>query len=117
MTEDRQVVTDAYMWWCQDDVCDCTQYRIERRTPRPYPNRFFDIELIWEGEFWTDGTGRFGDHTDEDNAARLQAFRDAAEAAGIELVKDRFGHWSGRVLERVGTSVGTKPTKGDPLTT
>jgi hypothetical protein len=47
---------EAFVWWCYDEVCDCSQAVIERVTPRVdalWPKR----ERIWEGTFFTEGEG------------------------------------------------------------
>jgi hypothetical protein len=41
---------NAYIWWCGDDYCDCTQPTLERITPNlqmgfPWIHR----ETLWQG--------------------------------------------------------------------
>lgn len=46
----------GYIWWCGDEYCNCLQARIERRTRRT-DARWFAVEDVWEGTFFTDGEG------------------------------------------------------------
>ena len=80
----------AYMWWCGDDECDCTQPVIERYTER---GRFFNIERLWEGSF----------HSQRDPDERAQQEAEMMEAAarfGIELSReDEYSDLYGRKEE------------------
>jgi hypothetical protein len=40
----------AYMWWCGDPVCDCTQPVVERITKRS-DGPGYAFERLWEGTF------------------------------------------------------------------
>lgn len=88
----------AYEWWCGDEVCDCTQYRIERVLPRwtAYGTRY-DRELVWEGQFMSISS----EETRAEKAERLWAFRKAAHENGITLTRTQFGHWAGERPEAV----------------
>lgn len=47
----------AGIWWCGDEVCDCTQPIVERVTPNTdagYP--WVRRERIWEGQFCSEAT-------------------------------------------------------------
>jgi hypothetical protein len=49
--------TEAYVWYCGDEVCACTQPRIEKITPNleaGYP--WIHREAIWVGAFHSEGT-------------------------------------------------------------
>ena len=48
-------VVEFYVWWCGDDVCDCTQAQIVRRRPNETDPRFQRIDLLWKGTFFSDG--------------------------------------------------------------
>lgn len=37
------------IWWCEDEICDCTQPEIVRQTPQP--GGFYKFERLWEGTF------------------------------------------------------------------
>lgn len=77
----------AYQWWCADDICDCTQYMIERLTPHPVTRGFVNRERVWEGRFVT----LTYEEPSQERAVRVAAFRAAARKYGIELDKDLFG--------------------------
>jgi len=70
----------AYVWYCGDEVCDCSQAQVVRVGPNrtagpPWVTR----EPVWEGQFYSD---------DEQGAeADLQQHLAELEAAGeIEVV-------------------------------
>lgn len=45
----------AYLWWCGDDVCDCTQPCIDQLSPNRqagYP--WIHRDNLWSGKFITD---------------------------------------------------------------
>jgi hypothetical protein len=76
---------EARMWFCEDEVCSCTQPQIDRITPNlesGYP--WIKRERVWEGVF----------HSNAD-AAELAAQRAALHAAaaerGIALDRDDYG--------------------------
>jgi hypothetical protein len=82
----------AYRWWCEDEVCDCTQYVIEEYTPRPPPSRAYDIRRVWQGQFVSDSASE----SRQERAARLRAFRNAARQHGIKLTHAAtFEQWTG----------------------
>ena len=47
---ESQMKYTGYIWWCEDDVCDCRQPVIESRGGDNKINR------IWEGEFLSQPT-------------------------------------------------------------
>lgn len=96
----------AYRWYCGDDVCDCTQYRVERKTPRrtPFGHKASPLyDTVWAGQFNTDS----GELTRSERAGLLWEFRRAAHANGIKLARTGFG-WEGQRVE-AGTPSGNAP--------
>jgi hypothetical protein len=71
------VKTVAYVWWCGDDCCDCTQAVIVERYKNAKDPRFFVSVGVWEGEFHTDG--------EPGAAEELAAKRAALECADPDL--------------------------------
>ena len=51
----RYLQTVAYVWWCGDEVCDCSQVAVERLYENARDRRFVWIVRIAEGPFSTDG--------------------------------------------------------------
>ncbi len=46
------------LWYCDDDVCDCAQVRVERvYTHRLFAGAFWSV-LVAHGRFYTDGEWR-----------------------------------------------------------
>lgn len=43
------------VWWCGDDVCDCTEAQIVARFRNKVDPRFVVPRILWRGEFHTDG--------------------------------------------------------------
>lgn len=56
----------AYIWWCGDDVCDCTEPLIDVITPNEkagYP--WIERTTIWRGTFRSRDSERGGDPQEE----------------------------------------------------
>lgn len=73
----------AYIWWCGDEHCDCSEPHIDHVTPNrkagyPWINR----KNLWAGTFETDGEGR------ESQAVEL---KQAADRFGIQLDEEHYG--------------------------
>lgn len=86
------VKIQAYQWWCGDDVCDCTQYVIERVTPHAVTRGFVNRERLWEGPFVSESSAL----TRGEKAELLREFRSAARRHGIRLSRDnRLYPWRG----------------------
>ena len=47
----------AYVWWCGDDYCDCSQAKILTYTERNGPAFRGPHTTIWEGEYHSEGEG------------------------------------------------------------
>jgi hypothetical protein len=89
----RQPRLEAYRWWCEDDICDCTQYKIDRITFPDKGRGWAKIENLWEGRFVTDTS----EESRHDRAKRLSAFRSAAHELGVGLERrDWTQSWHGR---------------------
>lgn len=88
MSEKKYPLLVARLWWCEDEVCDCTQYIIERVSQNPLDRRFFHRSRLWEGEFVSEGAG-WADEGQQER--RRQAYRVAAAEFGIELNEDLSG--------------------------
>ena len=43
------------VWWCEDDVCDCTQPRITAWFKHRDGSHWYVPVIVWEGEFRSDG--------------------------------------------------------------
>lgn len=87
-----QAKLHAYRWWCGDEICDCTQYVIERLTPRLAPSWFHDIERLWEGKFVTASY----ELEQVERATLLREFRNAARRHAIRLTRQSLLYsWSG----------------------
>lgn len=78
----------ARMWWCEDEVCDCTQPIIERSAPNPADPRFYVHQRLWEGEFMSGGAVEQDEGRWE---ARNQAFIAKAAEFGITLDENMSG--------------------------
>ncbi len=80
----------AYRWWCGDDICDCTQYRIEQVHEEGIPGSLrgtrFRFRTLWEGRFRSDSTWIERHEQAED----LRHYRKAARRFGVSLVTERF---------------------------
>ncbi len=51
-----KVYVKANMWYCGDEVCNCTQPRIEIMGPNPLTAiRSWSFVRLWEGTFRSDG--------------------------------------------------------------
>lgn len=48
---DGLIAMRAHVWWCGDDVCDCTQARIEGATRRGPGGSPWYEETLWTGTF------------------------------------------------------------------
>jgi hypothetical protein len=69
---------EAYIWFCGDDECDCTQPVVERIDPNPQAPGFIKRTLLWEGTFCCQA-GR------TERAAQVRELRAAARRHGINL--------------------------------
>lgn len=61
----------AYIWWCGDDHCDCTQPRIDHISPNrkaSYP--WIHSKNVWSGTFQSDGEGRPEQRIELEEAAK-----------------------------------------------
>lgn len=86
MREERRSYLYAHIWWCGDEVCDCTQPVIERFAPNPLDSRFWKQERLWEGTFHTQATL-------EEASEQVRELEAAAKQYGIELdPKTHTGH-------------------------
>lgn len=45
---------NGHLWWCGDYVCDCVKAEIEVRRPHPRYGGWAVVDVIWEGEFYSD---------------------------------------------------------------
>ena len=45
----------ALVWWCGDDICDCSQAQIEQIFPNPVGRPWILRERVWQGPFYTHG--------------------------------------------------------------
>lgn len=73
----------ARIWWCEDEVCDCTQPVIELVTPnrrQGYPWVF--RTNVWEGRFLTDTWEYTAQQRDELQYAPL---REACAQRGVAV--------------------------------
>ncbi len=70
----------AFMWYCGDDVCNCSQPKIIKQSPNwnmGYP--WVRQDSVWEGTFRSDG---------EDYELLVQELKDAAARYDIPLTDD-----------------------------
>ena len=100
---------EAYHWGCGDEVCDCSQYRVERITPRwtsrGYPGSV-NVDTVWEGRFISDTW----ELTRSERAELLWEYRKAAHEHGITLTRDPLSlvDWHGwRALDPSDVSFRT----------
>jgi len=56
MSEPRKPYLYASVWWCEDEVCDCHQPKIERIDTNPVDRRFITRTTIWRGTFVSEPT-------------------------------------------------------------
>ena len=77
MSDTRRLI--AYVWWCGDDYCDCTQPVIQAHHHLCRHLSFegteahrFEGEYLWEGEFRSGGDG-YGVDAYEELGAVLRA--------------------------------------------
>lgn len=63
--------TEIVMWWCEDDICDCTQPQINRWTRQSVGS--WKCETLWEGTFRSeaDATERAEQELELSNARLL----------------------------------------------
>jgi hypothetical protein len=68
---------EAYVWYCGDDWCNCSEAVLEEITPNPRVGLpWIERRRLWEGEFRTDGEQ--GATTDLNReAARLRRHHNA----------------------------------------
>lgn len=45
----------GHVWWCGDYHCDCTMAQIDQRRPDPRTRGWWLFDVVWAGEFHTDG--------------------------------------------------------------
>ena len=81
MSDKKYPLLVARMWWCEDEVCDCTQPIIERVSQNPIDPRFFTRERLWEGQF----ISQDGGYDDDELAMRRDEFTAKAADFGIAL--------------------------------
>jgi hypothetical protein len=93
----------AHLWHCGDEVCDCSQYVIERIRER-CNGAGYSWERLWEGDF---KSGRWS-YPHEEQAGDLAAFRAAAARFGVELVEDAWGSWMGNIPGKEVDHVGPR---------
>lgn len=75
----------ASMWWCGDEVCNCTQPQIELRKPNHeagYP--WVRIVGLWKGTFHSEAS------YEESREQRAELTRAAAQY-GIVVDRDLYG--------------------------
>ncbi len=47
----------ARLWWCQDEICNCYQPKIEMVKPRQVAHlKTYDRKPLWQGTFCSDPT-------------------------------------------------------------
>lgn len=76
---------EARLWWCEDEVCDCTQPQIDLCEPNweaGYP--WIKRKTVWEGTFHSEA-----DREESENQ-RAELIKKAAEM-GIPLDEDLYG--------------------------
>lgn len=73
----------AHVWYCGDEVCDCSQAMVERIGPnRTAGPPWITREEVWQGEFYSDG--------ESGAVADLQQHLAELEATGeIEVVTEQ----------------------------
>lgn len=80
----RRVV--GRVWWCGDDVCDCTQAVITEEYQNKVDPRFIVPVGVWEGTFYSDGeTGALADLIAERERMRVE---EPDREASIEWLYD-----------------------------
>lgn len=84
-------IVRAYQWWCGDDECDCTQFRVELWIPRGV-GYAWDTKALWSGRF----TSPTYEESRGEHAERLWEFRRAAREHGVRLRSNDAGIPSGQ---------------------
>jgi hypothetical protein len=84
---------EAYRWWCEDEVCDCTQYKIDRIT-FPKGRKWAMLDNVWEGRFVTETSAE----TEDERNERLLEFGLAALEHGIRINRENWTFtWRGKL--------------------
>jgi hypothetical protein len=74
---------EVYLWWCGDEICDCTQPTADVIVPKIYPN--IAREVIWQGTFHSESGGRLEPEEYEQREKELKA---AAKFFNVTLEDD-----------------------------
>jgi len=81
---------EVYLWWCQDEVCDCTQPMVDVILPNVYPfqSKALQRQNIWKGNFQSEYGGRLESEEYEQRDKELKA---AAKLFNVTLNENNQG--------------------------
>lgn len=60
----------AYVWWCGDEYCDCTQAQIVHIIERNQYGGWRESRVIWNGTYATEGDWEVAPNTELNREAR-----------------------------------------------
>ena len=81
-----KVWIEAYIWWCGDDICNCTQPKLDRVSPNHHGIGYPWIRRmnLWSGTFVSDRDG-------DELAVQEGEINEIANRFGITLDRDYCG--------------------------